>query len=155
MSQGCAGLCCQDMIEGQAYTFHFKYSGWLQVALDTDTATKALQGDSNFAGPSVTVNTGGLLKDGSVAVSFTYAGKGSLVGQAGQEMQNVLNSVWVTGIGTSLVFSGAETGVAACCGDGTGDTNWLMWAIVAGIILIVAAPYILELEVVKSLRGAR
>lgn len=148
MSQGCAGLCCQDMIQGQAYTFHFNYSGFLQLALNPSSIQNAVAKDGNFSNPSASVNEGGLLKKGTVAVSFTYAGQGSLVGQAGQEMQNVINNFWTTGVGTSLVFDHATTGVAGCsncCCCGLPDLSTLVW-IGAAVVALLLFTDVISLE---------
>lgn len=153
----CADLCCQDMEQGQIYTFHFRYSGLLQVALDPVAVQKAVAADSNFQNPSAVVDKGGLLADASASVSFTYGGQGSVVGQAGQEMQNVINNFWLTGPGTSLVFSGSELGAAASqCAGSSGSIPWWVWLAVGIGVLVVVAPEILSFEALKNLgRSAR
>lgn len=154
----CADLCCADMVKGQAYTFHFNYAGLLRVALDPVAVQNTVAKDSNFQSPSAAVNSGGLNAAASVKVSFIYQGCGSRVGQAGQEMQNVINNFWLTGIGTSVVFAGAELGVTLCpCG---GDCNsgvpWWLWAVLGVAVLVFVAPEIFEFELLKKLgRSAR
>lgn len=159
MSMGCAGLCCQDMIVGQAYTFYFTYGGLLQVAVDPTDIQNAVARDSNFSAPSAVVNKGGLLAKASVSVSFTYQGQGSLVGQAGQEMANIVNNFWTTGVGTSLIFAGSTTGVAApdCPSDPNGIdwTTILLWGGVALGVLIFVLPEVFSFEALKSLGRGR
>lgn len=153
----CASLCCADMVKGQSYTFHFNYSGLLQVALDPVAVQNTVAKDSNFQNPSAVVNKGGMNAAASVKISFIYQGCGSLVGQAGQEMQNVINNFWLTGIGTSVVFAGAELGVTLCpCGNSDNSVPWWLWVGLGVAVLVFVAPEIFEFEFLKKLgRSAR
>lgn len=154
----CADLCCADMVKGQSYTFHFSYAGYLQVPLDPAAVQNTVAKDSNFQSPSAVVSKGGLNAAASVKVSFTYQGCGSLVGQAGQEMQNVINNFWLTGLGTSVVFAGAELGVTLCpCGnDNSSGVPWWLWVGLGVAVLVFVAPEIFEFEILKKLgRSAR
>lgn len=92
----------QQMIAGSPYTFYFNY-GRLGLAIDPTSIPGWLSGDSNFGSPLATIKSGYL--SNQVAVSFTYKGKGSTVGNAGLEMQNVLNSHLIV---TKLYFDSAD-----------------------------------------------
>lgn len=141
----CADINCDDMVQGQGYTFHFKYGGWLAGAVSPDGLQSAVAADSNFASPTVVINcSGSLFKANRVSISFVYAGQGSTVANAGAEMQNVISNFWVAGIGTSLIFDGAETGnhLNCCCFNCSTGFSSLFWIAGLALAAYIAVQYI-------------
>lgn len=146
----CASLCCQEMVPGQAYTFRFT-SGGLGVPPSSDAVRSTLLGDSNFSNPAVSLSQPHIFGPIVVTVSFTYAGQGSLVGQAGQEMQNVINNFWTTGLG-SVVFAGSSVGVDVSTPPCDTSYGWVFWVAGGIAVLVLAgilAPDIFALEKLK------
>lgn len=108
------GLAALDlnaqMMPGASYLFHFTY-GWLGLKVDPQKLASIIAGDGNFRNPVGAVESSG------IQISFTYNGKGSTVGNAGREMQNVAND-WL-GL-NPILFAAAEGGPAAAAPASSG-----------------------------------
>lgn len=105
---GLGGLdLAAQMVQGAQYVFHFSGSNSLISSLSTALRSQ-IAADTNFLNPVVSAESSGM------RVSFIYNGRGSSVGDAGAEMQNVLKSSSVFSVG--YLFSGAEGGPAPVAG---------------------------------------
>ncbi len=102
---------------GAPYVFHFSNSSWFTISPNTIGAVIAT--DSNFGTPVVSPEPGGF------QVRFIYSGRGSAVGDAGIEMQNVIQSHSFNGAGLfdTLYFVAAEGGPADDSPSGVNPTS--------------------------------
>lgn len=135
---GCASINCQPMVKGQAYTFYFGMAAGGIFNASPQCMGPTIARDSNFLNPVASVTPTGSLKLGAqLSVSFIYNGEGSSVGQAGQEMQNLLNNFWMSAGLSTIVFSGAALGTAPaslcqnCCCKATIDFMWIIGILLA------------------------
>lgn len=140
MNTGCASINCDEMVAGAAYTFRFKFGGILGLSPSAQAISDAVSNDSNFQSPTASIVHNGIFARDEVLVSFAYAGGGSLVGQAGQEMQNVINNFWTMGVGSSLIFESAQGGVCttpdcSCCA-GSSSVLWLVAIALVGYLAV-------------------
>lgn len=153
----CADLNCQAMVPGETYTFFFKYSGFLQINIPANAAAAQLGKDSQFQNVSgAQGNCQCLFKTTVISLSFKWNGSGCiLVGQAGQIAQQDLANFWLTGIGTSLIFDGASTGVSAPCCDPNVGSSWTTYIIV-GLLGFAALAYYMgwHQTIIARVRGA-
>lgn len=94
-----------QMLAGAPYVFHFSWGG-LGIRPEMNAISTQIAADTNFANPVAVQESGG------VQVSFIYNGRGSSVGDAGREMQNVINTFGLMGFINSLNFYAAEGGPA-------------------------------------------
>lgn len=102
--KGLAGLDLNTpMVLGARYVFHFTYSGF---GMDPDpiNVQDTVTADSNFKTPVAAQEPGGM------QVAFIYNGRGSTVGDAGREMQNILASSSYSLTRKNMLFSSAEGG---------------------------------------------
>lgn len=91
-----------QMTQGATYTFHFQASGF-GVIPSPSQVSQAVAADTNF------VNVIAASEANGIKVLFTYNGQGSTLGQAGLEMQNVIQSALH---GTLATISGTGLAVA-------------------------------------------
>lgn len=153
----CADLNCADMVVGNKYTFFFRFGGYLQSKLDSNAVAAVVSKDSNFQNPSAYEAHCGILDSRAsvMAVSFTYNGQGSTVGQAGNEMQQILNNFWLMGFGTSLIFDHAAEGVVPPCCDcvNVPGGNYLLWLAIGAVALVVIVANGWHEQAIEVIRG--
>lgn len=132
-----------QMVQGQTYTFHFHWPLSLNVPAPQDVVN-SLSGDSNFGSPVAATEQGG------TKVDFIYQGQGSNVGDAGTEMQNVINDNLPSlshgvFVGFYYAFTSADLGEVSTAPGNLPDTiSFTTIAVVLIVGLLVASVFLHE-----------